>query len=50
MSHDDRHQRPGACDARFRAVEDAFRDNLERFGEFGAALCVYVDGEPVVDV
>ena len=40
----------GTCDARFRAVEDAFRDNFDKHAEVGAALCVYVDGKPVVDI
>lgn len=40
----------GKTDAKFRAVEDAFRENFDRFPEVGAALCVYVDGVPVVDV
>jgi CubicO group peptidase (beta-lactamase class C family) len=40
----------GSTDPRFRAVEDAFRENFSRFPEVGAALCVYVDGRPVVDV
>jgi CubicO group peptidase (beta-lactamase class C family) len=40
----------GTCDTRFRRVEDAFRENFKRFGEVGAALCVYVDGKPVVDI
>lgn len=40
----------GTSDARFRAVEDAFRENFSRFPEVGAALSVYVDGRPVVDI
>lgn len=40
----------GTCDAAFRGVEDAFRENFERFPEAGAGLCVYVAGKPVVDV
>jgi CubicO group peptidase (beta-lactamase class C family) len=40
----------GTCDTRFRSVEDAFRENFERFGEVGAALCVYADGKSVVDI
>lgn len=34
----------------FDAVRDAFADNFERHGDRGAACCVYVGGEPVVDV
>lgn len=40
----------GTTDTRFRPVEDAFRENFERFPEVGAALCVYAEGKPVVDV
>ncbi|MEO8458280.1 MAG: serine hydrolase domain-containing protein [Chloroflexota bacterium] len=40
----------GTTDPRFRAVEDAFRENFNRFPELGSALCVYVDGKPVVDI
>jgi CubicO group peptidase (beta-lactamase class C family) len=40
----------GKTDAKFRAVEDAFRENFDRFPEVGAALCVYIDGKPVVDI
>jgi len=40
----------GTTDTRFHGVEDAFRENFDRFPEVGAALCVYVDGKPVVDV
>jgi CubicO group peptidase (beta-lactamase class C family) len=40
----------GRCDPRFRAVEDAFRDNFEKFGEVGASVSVLVDGETVVDL
>jgi hypothetical protein len=40
----------GTCDARFRAVEDAFRENFEHFGEVGASLSVVIDGKPVVDI
>jgi CubicO group peptidase (beta-lactamase class C family) len=34
----------------FGAVADAFRANFDTRGEVGAAVCVYVDGRPVVDL
>src|SRR3954470_7494809 len=34
----------------FGAVADAFRSNFRRRGELGAAVAVYRDGEPVVDL
>jgi CubicO group peptidase (beta-lactamase class C family) len=34
----------------FEAVEDAFRANFDVHGDVGAAFCLYVRGEPVVDV
>jgi CubicO group peptidase (beta-lactamase class C family) len=34
----------------FEAVEDAFRANFDVHGEVGAAFCLYVRGEPVVDL
>ncbi len=34
----------------FEGVADELRANLERRGDVGAACCVYVDGEPVVDI
>ena len=37
-------------DARFESVREAFAENFERHGEKGAALCVYADGKPVVDI
>jgi CubicO group peptidase (beta-lactamase class C family) len=40
----------GACDARFSAVRDAFTDNFAKHGDVGAAVCVYVDGKPPVDL
>jgi len=40
----------GRCDPRFRAVEDVFRENFDRFGEVGASMAVLVDGDPVVDL
>src|SRR5437773_1203492 len=40
----------GTCGFRFRAVEDAFRQNFERVGEVGASVAVMVDGKTVVDL
>ena len=40
----------GKTDAKFRSVEDAFRENFDRFGEVGASLSVIIEGKPVVDV
>ena len=40
----------GEVEAGFEPVQDAFAANFERFGEVGAACCVYVAGRPVVDV
>ncbi len=40
----------GACDTRFRAVEEAFVENFATHGEVGAAVAVTVDGRPVVDI
>ena len=34
----------------FEAVRDAFAHNFEAHGEVGAAVCVYRDGVPVVDL
>lgn len=34
----------------FGAVRDAFTANFDRHGDCGAACCVYVDGQPVVDL
>jgi CubicO group peptidase (beta-lactamase class C family) len=40
----------GTCDARFRGVEEEFRRNFSERGEVGAAVCVLIDGVPVVDL
>jgi len=40
----------GHCDARFAALRRAFADNFTRRGDVGAAVCVYLDGKPVVDL
>ena len=34
----------------WEAVAEAFADNFELHGEVGAACCVYLDGQPVVDL
>lgn len=40
----------GSVDSRFEPVRDAFALNFEKFGEVGAACCVYVQGRCVVDL
>lgn len=40
----------GLAQPRFRAVADAFAESFAGRPGMGAALCVYVDGEPVVDL
>jgi CubicO group peptidase (beta-lactamase class C family) len=40
----------GDCDPRFTAVREAFARNFAERDELGAAVCVLVDGEPVVDL
>ena len=40
----------GTTTSGWEAVAEAFAGNFERHGELGAACCVYVDGEPVVDL
>ena len=40
----------GQCEQRFSGVREAFAENLERFGEIGAAVAVTIDGRPVVDL
>jgi CubicO group peptidase (beta-lactamase class C family) len=40
----------GDCDSRFAAVREAFGANFTERGDLGAAVCVYVDGTPVVDL
>ena len=40
----------GLCDERFGAVRQAFADNFAERGEVGAAVCVLINGEPVVDL
>ena len=40
----------GVCDPRFTSVRDAFADNFAQHGDFGAAVCVYLEGKPVLDL
>jgi CubicO group peptidase (beta-lactamase class C family) len=40
----------GTVDGGFEAVRDAFAENFGKPGEVGAAVCVYRDGRPVVDL
>ncbi|MGZ4711964.1 MAG: serine hydrolase domain-containing protein [Acidimicrobiia bacterium] len=40
----------GRCDDHFGTVRDAFAANFAEQGEVGAAVCVVVDGDPVVDL
>lgn len=40
----------GYCDDRLANVRDAFQINFRDRGEVGAAVCVMLDGEPVVDL
>src|SRR5262245_23037178 len=40
----------GTCDRAFAAVRDAFERNFRIRSEIGAAVCVYQDGEKVVDL
>jgi CubicO group peptidase (beta-lactamase class C family) len=40
----------GTCDPVFAAVRDAFEQNFRTRNEIGGAVCVYQDGEKVVDL
>ena len=40
----------GSVEPGFEQVRDAFAGNFERHGDVGAAVTVYVDGRPVVDL
>jgi CubicO group peptidase (beta-lactamase class C family) len=40
----------GSCLPRFALVREAFERNFAERGEVGASVCVYHDGEPVVDL
>ncbi len=40
----------GSCDPAFIRVRDAFEENFRSREELGAAVCIYKDGEKVVDL
>ncbi len=40
----------GTCDAKFAAVKDIFAENFAEHDELGAAVAVYLDGKPVIDM
>jgi CubicO group peptidase (beta-lactamase class C family) len=40
----------GLCDPRFERVRAAFAENFAQRNEYGAAVAVYVDGTPVLDL
>ena len=40
----------GSVETGFEPVQEAFTANFERFGEVGAACCIYVHGRRVVDL
>ena len=40
----------GHCHPDFSMVEEMFRENFASRGEIGAAVCVYKDGEKIVDL
>ncbi|MCC5884818.1 MAG: beta-lactamase family protein [Gammaproteobacteria bacterium] len=40
----------GDCDRKFRGVRDAFLANFSTDGDCGAAVCLMLDGQPVVDL
>ena len=40
----------GFSDPAFADVEEAFRENFAQRQEIGAAVCVYAEGEKVVDL
>ena len=40
----------GTCDPAFAAVRDTFEQNFRKRNEIGAAICVYRDGNKVVDL
>ena len=40
----------GRCEPQFEAVQTAFEQNFTEHGDVGAAVCVYLHGEPVVDI
>ena len=40
----------GSVETGFEPVQEAFAANFERYGEVGAACCVYLHGRRVVDL
>jgi CubicO group peptidase (beta-lactamase class C family) len=40
----------GTCEPRFAPIREEFERNFAERGEVGAAVCVMIDGEPVVDL
>ena len=40
----------GHCDPRFERVRAAFAENFAQRNEYGAAVAVYIDGAPVLDL
>src|SRR5262245_30770587 len=40
----------GTCDARFAEVRNVFQRNFAAGLEIGAAICIMIDGQPVVDL
>ncbi|HYA35511.1 MAG TPA: serine hydrolase domain-containing protein [Candidatus Binataceae bacterium] len=40
----------GECDRRFEGVKKTFAENFEKRGELGAAVAIFLDGRPVVDL
>src|SRR5271167_2970652 len=40
----------GHCDPRFERVRTAFAENFAQRNEYGAAVAVYIDGAPVLDL
>lgn len=40
----------GTCDAAFAGVKDAFMENFAEHDELGAAVAVFIDGQPVIDM
>lgn len=40
----------GHCDAKFKEVQDAFKENFEKRDEVGASVCITLNGNTVVDM
>jgi len=40
----------GECDKRFEGIKTTFAENFEKRGELGAAVAIFIDGRPVVDL